>query len=205
MKTFRKKSNVSSTDKKIKLLAEKLKSSTEDRMKIEVAPWIKDYVSEMDDLYTDLTLEKVDDRLLSEGHTELSDYKEVFPEAKERTAKRFTCLKSEDDSDSEGERILFKGDPGKGKTTVSKKTAYDWAKGIFKAFTIVFFVFLKLVKPGDSIESVIIEQTPVLEGLGLKEKHLKHILETFGNRCLLILDGLDEHAGGHNSDVLKDY
>ena len=55
-----------------------------------------------------------------------------------------------------------------GKTTVSKKAAYDWAMGIFKTFTIVFFVFLKLVKPGDSIESIIIEQTPALEGLGLK-------------------------------------
>ena len=174
-------------------------------MKIEVAPWIKDYVTEMDDLYTDLTLEKVDNRLLSEEHksSKLSDYREIFPEPKERPRKMCPCLESEDDSDSEGERILFKGDPGMGKTTVSKKAAYDWAMGLFKTFTIVFFVFLKLVKPGDSIESVIIEQTPALEGLGLKETQLKHILETFGNKCLLILDGLDEHAGGHNDDVLK--
>ena len=195
------KSNVLFKERKVKLLAKKLKSSTKDRMKIEVAPWIKDYVTEMDDLYTNLTLVKVDDRLISEGHTELYDYEEVFPEPKERPRKVCPCLNSEDDP--EGERILFKGDPGMGKTTVSKKAAYDWAKGIFKAFTIVFFVFLKLVKPGDLIESVIIAQTPVLEGLGLKETQLKHILETFGDRCLLILDGLDEHAGGHNDDVVK--
>ena len=178
-------------ERKVKLLAEKLKSSTADRMKIEVAPWIKDYVTEMDDLYTNLTLEKVDHKLISEGHSKLSDYKEVFPEPKERLQNIFPCLRS----DTDGERILFKGDPGMGKTTVSKKAAYDWAMGIFKTFAIVFFVFLKLVKPGDSIESIIIEQTPVLEGLGLKETQLKHILETFGNNCLLILDGLDEHAG----------
>ena len=199
--------NVSFTEKEVKRLAHKLKSSTKDRMKIEVAPWIKDYVTEMDDLYTDLTLEKVDDRLLSERHSKLSDYREVFPELKERSHKRFPCLKSEDDSDSdsdsEGERILFKGDPGMGKTTVSKKAAYDWAKGIFKTFTIVFFVFLKLVKPDDSLENAIIQQTPILEGLKLRQSQLTDILEIFGNKCLLILDGLDEHAGGHNGDVFN--
>ena len=74
-------------------------------------------------------------------------------------------MKSEDDS--EGERILLKGDPGMGKTTVSKKAAYDWAMGILKVFSIIFFVFLKLVKPGDSIENVIIQQTPMLESIPL--------------------------------------
>ena len=190
-----------STEKKFERLAHKLKSSTVDRMKIEVTPWIKDYVTEMDDLYTDLTLEKVDNRLISESHSKLYDYKEALPKPKEIPQKMLPCLKSEDDS--EGERILFKGDPGMGKTTVCKKASYDWAKGILKAFTIVFFVFLKLVKPGDSIENVIIQQTPILEGLQLKTSQLTDILETFGNRCLLILDGLDEHAGGHNGDVFK--
>ena len=46
-------------------------------MKIEVAPWIKDYVTEMDDLYTDLTLEKVNKRLTSKAHSKLSDYREM--------------------------------------------------------------------------------------------------------------------------------
>ena len=118
-------------EKKFERLAGKLKSSTEQSMKIEVAPWIKDYVTEMDDLYTDLTLEKVDNRLISKTHCKVSDYKELFPEPKESQRKWFSCRESEDDS--EGERILSKGDPGMGKTTVSKKAAYDWAKGILKA------------------------------------------------------------------------
>ena len=39
--------------------------------------------------------------------------------------------------------------------------------------------------------------------MNVTPKKLRAILETFGNRCLLILDGLDEHALGQNQDVLK--
>ena len=150
-------------------------------MKIEVAPWIQEYVTEMDDLYTDLTLEKVDNRLIGGKDSKLydyrevfSDYKEIFDDTKGKGYKFFPCLNSEDGR--EGERILFKGDQGMGKTTVSKKAAYDWAMGILKAFTIVFFVFLKLVEPGDSISNVIIQQTSCLESLRLKPSQLENIL-----------------------------
>ena len=67
-----------------------------------------------------------------------------------------------------------------GKTTLVKKVAWDWAKGIFTAVSIVFFVFLKLVNPGDTIENVIIDQTPVLEGLDVTGAKVKHILDKFG-------------------------
>ena len=59
------------------------------------------------------------------------------------------------------------------------------------------------MNPGDAIENVIIDQTPVLEGLNITGSKIKTILESFGPRCLLILDGLDEHALGQNQDVIK--
>ena len=90
-----------------------------------------------------------------------------------------------------------------GKSTLAKKIAWDWAKRLFTAVNIVFFVFLKLVNPCDAIENVIIEQMPALEGMGVTKDELTSILNTFGNRCLLILDGLDEHALGQNEDVCK--
>ena len=70
-------------------------------------------------------------------------------------------------------------------------------------FSMVFFAFLKLVQPGDSIENAIIKQNPELEGLGVSVQKLHGILTRFSDRCLLILDGLDEHGLGRNEDVLK--
>ena len=54
------------------------------------------------------------------------------------------------------EKILLKADPGMGKTSLGKKIGWDWAIKKFQAFSVVFFVFLKLVKPGDLLENVII-------------------------------------------------
>ena len=56
-------------------------------------------------------------------------------------------------------------------------------------------MFLKLVRPEEAIENVILSQYPILEGLGF--------LENYGKDLLLILDGLDEHALGENKDVVK--
>ena len=175
-------------------LADDLRPSTEQAMKIEVAPWIKDYICEMDELYSEITLEKIKNTVSGYWGKKLSSYQEMFTE---------DSNKSEISYCKEGKRVLGKGDPGMGKTTLAKKIGWDWAKGIFEMFSIVFFVFLKLVRPNDVIENVIIQQTPKLEGLGITKGKLRYILERFGGRCLLILDGLDEHALGENKDVMR--
>ena len=111
----------------------------------------------------------------------------------------FNCNKSE----HENRKILIKADPGMGKTTLGRKVARDWAKGVFKKYSLVFFVALKLVKPGDPIENIIMQQIPELEGLKISQQKLKALLDRFSNRILIILDGLDEHRLGQNEDVLK--
>ena len=100
-------------------------------------------------------------------------------------------------------RILVKGDPGMGKTSLMKKIAWDWAKRLFVKVSIVFFVFLKLVKPGDFIEDAIIHQNHALQGKHVTKKKLNNFLESYGHECLLILDGLDECALSQNNEVLK--
>ena len=95
-------------------------------------------------------------------------------------------------SRKKAKKILIKGELGTGKTTLAKKMALDWARGVFTTFSIVLFVFLKLVSPGDPIENVVIKQNPWLEGLNVKEQDIKNILNIHGRKCLLILDGLDE-------------
>ena len=190
------------TEDEFLTLAENLRLDTEEAMKIEVAPWIQEYVTDMDDLYTDLTLEKLNDKACGQLREELKNYQELFPVQKPETV---DCRQHKGPGKlrKRGRKILFKGEPGMGKSTLVKKVAWDWAKGIFTAVSVVFFVFLKLVNPGDAIENVIIDQTPVLEGIKVTPGKLRDILETHGPRCLLILDGLDEHALGQNQDVIK--
>ena len=153
-------------------------------MKIEPFPWLRDYYVDMNKLYTELILEKIENEVLTVRRGRLKDYKGMFG--------------------SYGrDKILIKADAGMGKTTLGKKVGWDWAKGLFKMFSLVFFIFLKFVQPGESIENVIIKQNPELEGLGVSPQKLRNILDRFSERCLLILDGLDEHGLGQNADAVK--
>ena len=206
------------------ILAEGIRPYTEQAMKIEVVPWIRDYVCKMNNLYTELTLEKINDKPTGAEAKELRNYQELFVSSKNDEVTRetndlgiirsFANLFQNNNEKrikhqnvkiqiAKGSKILFKGDSGMGKTTLMKKITWDWANRIFKAFIIVFFVFLKFVNPGDHIENVIIEQNPYIMGLGITPEKLRSILDVFGNRCLLVLDGLDEHALGQNEDVLQ--
>ena len=164
-------------------LAEKLRPHTEQAMKIDVAPWIPDYKLEMDQLYADLSLETVNGRIMT-----LHDFEAMLFSPKSHKGEN-------------ADKVLLVSDPGYGKTSIARKISWDWAKGVFTAFTIIFIVILKMVKPGDAIENVIIQQTPGLEEIGVSPQKLKRILEIFGNKCLIILDGLDEHAFGSNDDI----
>ena len=171
-------------------------------MKLEPAPWIKDYLVDMDNLYTELILEKLENMPYGQVGRKLENYKVMFASHKPGMLE-YLDIKYYYPNLSPKVKILAKGDPGIGKTSLVKKIAWDWAKGIFTKVSIVFFVFLKLVKPEDTIENAIIMQTPELEGMRVTKELLSGILEKFGNQCLLILDGLDEHALGQNEDVHK--
>ena len=74
---------------------------------------------------------------------------------------------------------------------------------LFTKFSIVFFLCLKLVRPGDAIENIILQQTPPLEGMNVTQNKLKKILDTFGHRCLIIFDGLDELPTKSNEEIVK--
>ena len=173
-------------------LIEEMKEFTREKMTIDLAIWPKGYSVPMNELYTDLSLEKIDSKPTGSKTEELDDYKELFigqGDQKRRKAK--------------GNKILVKADLGFGKTTLSKKIAYDWATGVFKVMSLVFCISLKLVWPGETIENIIIDQYPVLEGLGIGPGKLKQVLESFGNRCLIVLDGNEKCDLQSNEDIQK--
>ena len=181
-------------------LAEEVRPYMAQMMKMEPAPWIRDHVVDMEELYTELTVEKINDNLFEQERIKLENYNELFEtEMLEYLDIRYyypTSLRPK-------RMILIKGDPGMGKTSLVKKIAWDWARGFFDRISMVFFVFLKSVKPGDHIEDAITWQNPMLQGLHVTRVKLETILERFGTECLLILDGLDECALGPNHEVIK--
>ena len=112
-------------------------------------------------------------------------------------------FKDESKAPKQRKKILIKGEPGMGKTTLGKKMGFDWVKGVFKMFSVIFFLTLRLAKPGSSIEKVILQQHPELEALKMSEQRVQTLLNKFGDRCLLILDGLDEYGLGQSGEILK--
>ena len=160
-------------------VANRLKPHVERRMKIAPFPWLRDYFVDMNKLYTELILEKIENEALGQKRRTLKGYEQMFN------------FKGRD-------KILIKADP-----------IHSWEQNRVglgegdKKFSMVFFDFLKFVQPGELIENVIMKQNPELEGLGVSAKILGHLLGRFSHRCLLILDGLDEHSLGQNEDVMK--
>ena len=196
---------VSVTLEELEDLADNMRPYMTASMKIEVAPWVRDYVVNMEELHTDLHLERIERRPTGIETIAVQDYRHLFLIEKEILIPKAEIPELEQDSKIKKtiKKILAKGHSGTGKTTFCKKVAWDWAKGIFTTYSIVFFVLLKLVKPGDAIENVIIQQHPYLKGLRIGPQKLQAILKSRGGRCLLILDGLDQHALGSNADIFS--
>ena len=203
-------------------IAEPLREYYKRTLKIEMAPWASTHV-DMREAYTELVLEKTENKTHGQTFVGIKDYKELFtdsmgppemvskkrqpsnipvptqksPLATKRKTKAPDAFASKTktrvkDKNAPGKRILVKGNPGNGKTTLSRKMAWDWAMGLLAKFSIVFLISLKLMRPGEAIENVIIKQTPPLEAADVTAKSLKRFLGNFGNSCLLILDGYDE-------------
>ena len=139
----------------------------------------------IDEPFTPVTLEKIQASGGPVGE-QLDSYQELFEDV---------------ETQKKPNKVLLVSDPGLGKTAVAKKCYDDWAKNLLTAFSLVLFVSLKLVRPGESIENIIIQQTPAFDALNVTQWRLKKILESFANRTLMILDGLDQHSLGSNEDV----
>ena len=95
------------------------------------------------------------------------------------------------DMEEEGTRILVKGEPGCGKTTLTHLLAYEWANGRLQLFHAVFVIKLKFTNKDQTIEDMIVNQISSIAENASAAK-VGDYLKSGRDRILLILDGLDE-------------
>ena len=148
---------------------------------------------------------QTDERVCNDSNQHTSSYCGLFcfrclPLRRQMPTEK-TSSRSNSDVKPKEQKIFLAGKTGTGKTTFGKQLAHDWANGSFKAFTIVFFIVLKLVKPSDSIETVILNQIPELRSSSITEQNIRGLLDKFGDKCLLIFDGFDEYNGEKRADA----
>ena len=98
-------------------------------------------------------------------------------------------------------RILLKDDRGMGKISVMRRIEWEWGKGKFKRFRLVLLVSLRLMKPNDKLEDIILRQHLRLREIPFTPEKLRRILEVYGHECLLLLDGFGEQSS-LSEDVL---
>ena len=132
-----------------------------------MAAWASKFTPTMEKLKTELTISKLNN---SKVEIEGARYKQLFP--KYHTDRI----------------LLIKSRPGYCKTMCAKKIAWDWAKGTFTTFQVVFLV--NGVKGGGSMFDMTIEQHSE-KGLGINEEILRDTFEYLKDEVLVILDGLD--------------
>ena len=121
----------------------------------------------MEKLKTKFTISKLNN---SKVEIEDTHYKQLFP--KYHTDRH----------------LLMKSRPGYGTTICAKKIAWDWAKGTFTTFEVVFLV--NSVSRRGSIFDTIIEQYSE-KVLKIKEEILRDTFEYLKDEVLVIIDGLD--------------
>ncbi len=175
-------------------LAELMKSDMEDTLKIQRSPWLDWDVLEFEDVYLPVELNKEN---RNQNVELVREYKELFTENFDLNMSDTRRKKRQ------RHKILIKGAPGVGKTTLVAKIAYDWAVSALKTFSLVFLVSLKCVNPGDPINSFIIDKNlvPSVYESEYDFQNIDGIVRNFGSKCLLILEGFDE--GSINEDVMR--
>ena len=184
-----------STEEDLKALAEMIKPDFEERMKIQRSPWLEDDVMEFEDIYKPLRIARKMGLPYDTGNDFVNDYKDIFAsEEGQGGGKRPKRTRK---------KVILQGSPGMGKSTMVSKMVYDWATNAWKAFTLVFFISLKLVRPGEPIENIIVDEeiNPVLYDEDFSTEMIRSILKNHGEKCLLIFDGLDELR--HNEEIIK--
>ena len=154
-------------------------------------PWDPGFTIHIDDIYTTLSWVRDDRKASGMSQVELKEYTDIF---------------NGDEHYPNPKRLLVSGRPGIGKTTFSKRTAFDWAKqrkGILKKFDVVLLIKLRDVCDLKDVRDVF-RASKLLAGEEVVsvDDVYKYILDN-QEKVLLILDGYDEYFCTGESPVLE--
>ena len=158
--------------------------------KVKIIPWDQSSAIHIDDIYTTLSWVRDDRKPSGVTQEELIDYTDIF---------------KGDEHYPNPKRLLVYGRPGIGKTTFSKKTAFDWSwqrKEILKKFDVVLLIKLRDVCDLRDIRDVL-RASKLLAGVEAVSVHdvYEYLLHN-QEKVLLILDGYDEYfCSGEKSPV----
>ena len=160
--------------------------------KVKIIPWDESSAIHIDDIYTTLSWVRDDRKLSGVTQEKLEDYTDIFKGDKHHPNPK---------------RLLVYGRPGIGKTTFSKKTAFDWAKQrkkILKKFDVVLLIKLRDVCDMPNIHDVVTaskllagDEVVSLDGV------YDYILHN-QDKVLLILDGYDEYFCPGEQSPIRD-
>ena len=85
---FKLRHHVFLTEEEFQSIGSSLRNHYKKTMKIEMVPWAKAYTVDMKDMYTDLTLEKIENQPSGPSHLKINDYKVLFTQNQDLTHER---------------------------------------------------------------------------------------------------------------------
>ncbi|XP_022103634.1 NACHT, LRR and PYD domains-containing protein 3-like [Acanthaster planci] len=161
---------------------------------IPIHPILLSTTRKIKDIFIQLLLRKETHRTrrAEKGVRLRADSKECYPDNP-----IMEPLKSQDDLMQlliDDGHVVVVGTAGKGKTTLTRKIAYDWtchaSDSCLSLFKLVFVLRMKEIQVGSGILDSMRKILPT--DVGVSRRHLQHIIHENQREVLIIFDGLDE-------------